>query len=164
VKEQNLPAYYFAYGSNMNPERMLRRGARFKGYRRGVLKNYELRFNKLRLNGSAAANAVFKPGARLEGVLYELENPAEAIEALDRAEGYPSHYDRKILPVETPEGKLVDAVVYLAQPWVVKEGLVPEREYFEHLLRACGLGILTDEYCAELKRLYRSLYGEEPAL
>lgn len=155
---EKLPKYYFAYGSNMNPERMKERGVNYRWYKKAVLKDYRLVFNKERLNGSAAANIEPFPGAVVEGVLYELENPRRGIDNLDVYEGYPDHYDRMVVKVETEDGEVYDAIVYIAQPWRVFK---PLREYFNHLLEACKLGILSEGYCKRLKALYNYYFESE---
>ena len=55
----------------------------------------------------------------LEGAIYEVYE--EAIQELDRCEGYPKHYDRKIIKVHTTNGDEIDALVYIAQPDKVKD-------------------------------------------
>jgi len=166
MKETLVP-YYFAYGSNVNPKRMKERGAAFRSLRKARLKGYRLVFNK-RTKKGAAANVVEAPGEAVEGVLYELENPEEAIRNLDEREGYygpgeDNHYERLVMKVETPDGKLYDAVVYVAKnPEHLAEGLKPSEDYLAHLLIACELGLLSEGYCKNLKALYREFFGKEP--
>ena len=163
MDRKNRPVYYFAYGSNMDLDKMRYMvGANFKSYQRGVLKDYELVFNKALGGGTAAANIVPKEGSVVEGVLYELEDPYYDYFSLDMWEGYPDHYTVEILQVETEDDKTLPAVVYVAHPSKVKEGLKPTEEYFLHLLEACRLGILSEEYCQRLRRMYREFFGEEP--
>ena len=150
--------YYFAYGSNMNPERMRKRGVPFFSYRRAVLKDHRLAFNKLcRLyeGGFGCANVEPAKGEVVEGVLYEVDL-SEAIPTLDYYEGYPNHYERKVLKVETDDGE-VEAFVYIAHPSKVREGLKPSPEYLYHLLEACRLGLLSESYCERLKRLWEEI-------
>jgi cation transport regulator ChaC len=151
----NPPPFYFAYGSNMNPERMRERGAYFKNYMRGILKNYRLKFNKrcYTFKGFGCANVEPAEGEVVEGVLYELEKPREAIEMLDLYEGYPDHYNRLILEIETEKGKF-PAVVYIAQPWMIDDRLKPHFKYLVHLLEACRLKLLSDEYCKKIKAAF----------
>ena len=145
--------YYFAYGSNMNPNRMEERGAYFRSYRRAVLKGYKLRFNKRSIKGFGCANIEPAENQVVEGVLYELENPEEAINELDYYEGYPSHYGRKVLTVVTEDGEEVDAIVYIANPEVVDDSLKPTKNYLSNLLKACEMGILSEEYCEKLRKV-----------
>jgi len=164
---ENLPKYYFAFGSNMNKERMKKRNVRFTNAKRAILKDYRLVFNKkLSRNETSAANIEPAPGEVVEGILYELENPEEGITNLDYYEGYPAHYDRKILKVITPEdGKEYEAVVYVANPEWIEEGLKPSEDYFLHLLAPCKEGAeprLSPEYCEKLRQMYRTFFGKEP--
>ena len=151
----NPPPFYFAYGSNMNPERMKERGAHYESYTRAVLRNYRLTFNKrcYTYKGYGCANLEPSEGDFVEGVLYLLKNPREAIRKLDYYEGYPEHYNRLILEVETDRGTY-PAVVYLAQPWMVDSSLKPHPEYLAHLLEACKLKILSEDYCKKIKAAF----------
>ncbi|MDZ7686172.1 MAG: gamma-glutamylcyclotransferase family protein [Gammaproteobacteria bacterium] len=64
--------YYFAYGSNMNPERVEWREMPFVELHGGVLRDYRLVFNKrsAKYPGTASANVVASPDDRVEGALY----------------------------------------------------------------------------------------------
>lgn len=144
--------YYFAYGSNMNPDRVRKREMPFEEYHPGVLDGYRLVFNKRneRHPGAASANVVEAPNDWVEGVLYRLPAP-EGIHAMDPFEGYPVRYDRQRLPVW--HGDIIcHAWVYLANEEFVADGLKPARWYLEHLLK--GQPHLTEDY-------YRRLIGTE---
>jgi len=140
---------YFAYGSNMSLEQMNERitekGGEFRVLGRAVLRDYELRFNKAssRDASSGFANVVEKPGSVVEGILYEVDEKGMSL--LDAFEGVSGwHYQRKFLPVETPEGSKVEACVYVACPDSVREGLKPARGYLKLLLE--GRAFLSQEY------------------
>jgi cation transport regulator ChaC len=158
------PVYYFAYGSNANPDRMLKRGVRFKSYRRAVLKDHDLVFNKIRNNGSAAANVVPKKGAVVEGVLYELEDPEMGYANLDYYEGYPSNYIYEVMEVVDDDRNTYLAVVYVAHPSMIVEGLKPTEEYFNHILEGCRRKIFSEEYCKKLRAKFKEIFGKEPQL
>ena len=96
---------YFAYGSNLNVEVM-----------------------NLRCPGAAELSAAVLPGWRLaerfyadvepgegsdcvNGALYAIS--ADALESLDRCEGYPELYTRESLPVVDREGVRREALVYI---------------------------------------------------
>jgi cation transport regulator ChaC len=131
---RELVHYYFAYGSNMNPERVKKRQMDFHSARGGRLRHYQLAFNKrsVKYPGAASANVVPIPGAITEGVAYRLAAP-EQIEMMDPFEGYPHRYNRLPLRIHL-EGGDVDAWVYVANHEYVTEGLNPARWYLEHLL------------------------------
>ena len=152
-------SFYFAYGSNTNPARMEDRKVPFYSYRRGILKDHQLVFNKLcRLyeGGFGCANIEPSKGEVVEGVLYEVDLD-KAIPVLDFYEGYPNHYTRKIVKVETPEGEIIEAVTYVAHPSKVREGLKPHPDYLAHLLEACRLGLMSPQYCERLHRLMEEI-------
>ncbi|GAB3100531.1 gamma-glutamylcyclotransferase family protein [Pseudomaricurvus hydrocarbonicus] len=131
-----MSEYYFAYGSNMNAERMLDRGLRFHRALSGNLHGLGLAFNKRAADAPhrAYANVVHATGSRVEGVLYQLCDEAE-IAKMDPFEGAPRLYSRDIYEVETAEG-VIAAWVYIANRAMITEGLRPERWYLEHLLAA----------------------------
>ncbi len=145
-----MTALYFAYGSNMNPARMARRGMRYVDSMPAALGGWSLRFNKRAegKRGIAYANIVPEREGRVEGVLYRLTEAA-GITRMDPYEGYPVRYARRIMEVETREG-LQPAWVYIASPDWQEEGLVPERFYLNHLLS--GRPWLSDEYFRDLAR------------
>ncbi len=139
--------YYFAYGSNMNPARVAARIGSTRRVLAGVLHDHALRFDKAsRVAGIAHANVVPRPGERVEGALFELEQPGQ-IRDMDPFEGYPREYDRHRLPIMTREGTLA-AWVYIAAPGTTAEALRPAREYLEHLL--AGESFLSPGYHARL--------------
>lgn len=142
--------YYFAYGSNMNLTRVQHRQMGFTETFAGQLKNYRLVFNKrsLKYPGAGAANVVRSQGQVAEGIIYRLSDPRQ-IEVMDPFEGYPKHYDREHLLVETAKGKC-RAWVYLANPEYVDEDLKPAKWYLNHLL--AGRAFLSEGYVQSLSR------------
>ena len=130
---------YFAYGSNMNAERVRQRHMGFHAVQGGWLADYQLVFNKRSQKhpGAASANVVYRKGSRTEGVVYRLKG-ADQITVMDPFEGYPARYDRIILPVSIGQsagpGAQEQAWVYMANPAWVTGGLSPARWYLEHLL------------------------------
>jgi len=127
---------YFAYGSNMDQQRMTARGIHFSACQAAQLLGYRLHFNKKNLgsNSDAFANICPSENCITEGVLYEITD-AE-IARLDKAEGCPTHYYRTELQVHTNEGSLIPAQVYIATADMVDNGLNPARNYLQHLLEA----------------------------
>lgn len=126
--------WYFAYGSNMNPARMAARGLTVVAVQGGHLPGYRLSFDK-RATGKqqvAYANIAYAPGQRVEGVLYQLAAAAD-IALMDPFEGNPVRYSREVFPVIS-SGATVNAWVYVANPAMRSEGLLPEKRYMEHLL------------------------------
>lgn len=143
------PSHYFAYGSNMDPARVVDRGIRYTQISSAVLADYVLRFNKRSRNqkGAGHANIVVELGGRVEGVLYQLESPNE-IEKMDVFEHVPTNYTREVVSVETQTDTL-DVWTYFANPEVVLSGLKPPRWYLAHLLS--GRAYLSDRYIEMLE-------------
>ncbi len=142
---------YFAYGSNMNPEQMKKRGIRFKKRERAVIKGWRLEFNKMASRNpdrEGYANIVKDDKEFVEGILYEIAE--KDIQKLDRYEGCPNHYYRISVKVILESSNEVEAITYIANPNKVKEGLKPSKEYLSHLLKGCDL--LSKEYCEKLRK------------
>ncbi len=142
--------YYFAYGSNMNPERVKARGLEYTRVLGGQLRGYELAFNKYsaKREGSAA-NITRRENAVTEGVLYLLPEPEQII-AMDPFEGFPDHYTRKLLSIAT-KYEWVRAWVYIANQRFIRANLLPPRWYLDHLL--AGKQFLTQPYYERLKKV-----------
>lgn len=140
---------YFAYGSNMNAERMRERGL-------GVVRREGARLAGVRLGfdkgsgahpGAGHACLIHDPTAEVEGILYWLESVDE-IRKLDRFENTPINYSRELVRVTTASGP-VDCWTYFANPAVLQPGLRPPRSYLRHLLE--GRSELSAEYHARLQ-------------
>lgn len=82
---------YFAYGSNMNPERIRYRIPEARGLGRAVLKGWKL-------TERLYADIDRARGGRVEGVLYCISETE--LRRLDFYEGYPRTYERKAVMVE----------------------------------------------------------------
>lgn len=143
---------YFAYGSNCDPAVMEKKGVPFTARRRAVLRGYRLRFNKRahreRLPDTIGfANINEWPGGAVEGILYDLAR--EHLPALDRSERCPGHYQRIRVAVETELGP-EDCWAYKATPSMLAEGLVPSRNYVDHIL--AGREFLSQQYLDALNQ------------
>ena len=140
---------YFAYGSNMDPERMSERSISFSQRTHAILKGYRLEFNKVasRNPQEGYANVVKFQNGIVEGVIYEILD--SELSKLDRFEGYPDHYDRLMIKVQLDDGQKLEAIIYIAQPDKIAEGLKPSRDYLDHLLAAKD--ILSESYRRKLE-------------
>lgn len=138
---------YFAYGSNMNPQRMKDRRIRFTSRIPASLPGYSLRFNKVASRNSQEGFANIVPAVNdvVEGVLYDIYDAD--LQKLDEYEGYPEHYDRQKLTVLTAAGE-EEAIAYIACPDKIREGLKPTRKYLAHLLAAKDM--LSEDYYLRL--------------
>lgn len=141
-------AYYFAYGSNMNPQRMDARGVLVEEAMAARLPGFALCFNKRAHDhpGRAYANICHQVDAVVEGVLYRLADEQQ-IFRLDVFEGTPIYYSRERMAVQTERGP-VAAWIYIANPAWRSEGLAPSSAYLAHLL--AGREHLSTGYWAAL--------------
>ena len=139
VHEQADDIWYFAYGSNMDPSRMIKRNMNFTRRKPGTLNGYILAFNKIAyINpGVAYANVMPSEDGVVHGLLYRF--PLRDLPNLDSREGVSSgHYFRKEFEIGTDSGNQT-AVCYIACDDKVAEGLTPEKEYIDHILCGCDL-------------------------
>jgi gamma-glutamylcyclotransferase len=146
--------WYFAYGSNMNPARLVDGRLRCEGVdlsRRigGRLDGWRLTFDKVARSpaGSGAGNIVPLTGACVHGTLNEM--PDAGLAVLDVWEGVAGgHYERRVMPIERADsGERVEAITYVALKTAA--GLRPTREYLGHLL--AGRDLLPEKYWEWLK-------------
>jgi len=138
---------YFAYGSNMDPDRMHKRGVAFASRRSGILKDHTLVFNKTSSNALLGyANIVPEAGSRVEGIVYALHDAD--IHKLDAYEDYPVQYGRIPMEIFLEDGAKVICFVYVARSDRVKEGLKPSASYLAHLLK--GRDCLSEAYFNQL--------------
>ena len=141
--------WYFAYGSNMDAERLFSErlvpagvpaGPRIAGR----LDNWLLVFDKeaRRPAGAGAGNIVPRDGAVVHGTLNLL--PPEGFAVLDRYEGVDGgHYERRVVRVQRGDGEgEVDAITYVALK--TAGGLRPTRAYLAYLL--AGQDLLPPDY------------------
>lgn len=137
---------YFAYGSNCNPAVMAKKGVEFSSRARGTLIGYRVLFNKKALrerlpDGIGFANISKDSTGTVEGLVYEIVD--EHLERLDESERYPHHYARITVTVKTESG-LQECQTYQAQPDKTADGLVPSRNYLNHIL--AGRDFLSKQY------------------
>lgn len=143
---------YFAYGSNMDPDRIRERGLMvLKPPQAAQLQDFALRFNKRSRAQpvSGRANIVPQPAGIVWGILYNLHN-AEDISVLDRYEYAPIDYRRYVIEVLTQDTAVL-AWTYIAQPKVIDEHLRPSQTYLQHLLN--GASLLPADYRLSLEQI-----------
>ena len=141
--------YYFAYGSNMDKAQMKERKIEFTQMFSGIMRNWQLVFNKQAHNkvGAGYANITPKESSLVEGIIYKINE--ESIGKLDKHEVFPTHYQRLEMLIES-KGKLVKCTIYIANPTKIREGLKPEKCYLDLLLK--GGKFLSKEYKSFLKK------------
>lgn len=141
----------FTYGSNLDAARMAERCPSATGRRAARLLDHRLVFDKIALDrdGTGYANAVVAKGEVVEGGLYEISR--DDLLRLDRFEGHPHHYSRRLMAVVEADGERNVAWVYFATPDFRATSLVPRPEYVAHLL--AGRDLLSTGYAARLDAL-----------
>jgi gamma-glutamylcyclotransferase (GGCT)/AIG2-like uncharacterized protein YtfP len=100
--------YYFAYGSNMDITQMRYRCPKSVPIGAAVLRNYALVERQF-------ADIDYSPGNAVHGLLWRVSS--DCLKCLDRYEGYPHAYTRKLVNVSCKKAK-VRAVVYEMTPEV----------------------------------------------
>ncbi|MGI9326486.1 MAG: gamma-glutamylcyclotransferase family protein [Pseudomonadales bacterium] len=140
---------YFAYGSNMNPQRMQQRGLLVLSANGARLPEHALVFDKIGPEriGAGHANIVRMPGAEVQGVFYELGH-IEEIFKMDPFERAPINYGRDAVQVWV-QGRAQWAWTYFANPARRRTGLKPTADYLGHLL--AGSHFLSTDYCKALR-------------
>ena len=131
--------YYFAYGPNMNPEKMSLCQIPFSDRQCGKLIDYEFVMNHKRINGTAGANIRENEGSVVYGSLYTCT--FDSIDRLDRYEG--NMYSRQLVEITimgSSKTDIVTAHTYIALGDSTDDNLVDiSKEYLEHLLSGCDL-------------------------
>ncbi len=141
---------YFAYGSNMDISELKRYGVRVDSARgkQADLPGYVLKFNKSATgekakSGEGKGNIEPDPDGVVEGILWEVR--PKDMSKLARKEGARiGHYRRMRVRVHLADGTEEEAVTYIANPSMTKEGLKPTKEYLGHYLK--GKDLLSEKY------------------
>jgi len=143
--------YYFAYGSNMNFKQMKERCPDARFLKRAYLEGYRFVYDGYSDTRKGAVANIVEDKDKVWGGLFEVSE--ECIKNLDRCEGYPKVYERKVLTVKDDEGNTYEAIVYLRKP---RDKGKPSEEYRKVVLEGakdCGL---PEEY---IKQYLEADYG-----
>ena len=117
---------YFAYGSNINLDQMEYRCPDATVVGPVVLENYELLFRR---NGCATIAP--KEGEQVQGLLWSITQPCER--SLDRYEGHPRFYNKRMVTVRDSEGRSLSAMVYIMDEQF-REPMLPTDTYYNGIL------------------------------
>lgn len=113
---------YFAYGMNTNVDQMANRCPQACSLGRAFLPNHKFRF-------AGYADVVEHPGVGTDGVLWDITE--DCLRELDALEGYPTFYQRKVVPI-WQKGEVIEAMVYfMVDPPIDYE---PSSHYVKMLL------------------------------
>jgi gamma-glutamylcyclotransferase len=131
--------HYFAYGSNLDTDQLRERVGTFGTIGKAVLGGYRLEFNKRsKCDGSAKANLASDSGTRVEGVVFELDEPQ--MKKLDVAE---KGYHRVVVSLE---GAAQEAVTYIANDDMIDDDLLPTRDYLDMIIKGAERFGLSEFY------------------
>lgn len=114
---------YFAYGSNINLEQMEHRCPDALLVGPVTLQNYELQFR-----GSGFATVAPKKNCVVHGLLWKLTPSCE--QSLDRYEGYPRHYIKEVVTVQTADGSKIPVMAYIMAEPMCRQPALPSPYYY----------------------------------
>lgn len=117
---------YFAYGSNINLGQMEYRCPDASVVGPVVLEGWELLFRR-----GGFATIAPKEGETVHGLLWSLTRSCER--SLDRYEGYPRFYDKKMVTVRDSEGRSLSVMAYIMDDRF-REPMLPAESYYNGIL------------------------------
>jgi gamma-glutamylcyclotransferase len=152
---------YFAYGSNLDWDRMKDRCPQSVKLYRAVLRDHCLAFTRTSTKGHGVADIVESQGENTWGVVYEV--PEDNLPKLNKCEGYKSNrlkYENSYNPefivvyIENEHARPVRVIAYKA---IETPGPhVPNREYLNHIICGARHWGLPAEYVEMLKAIETS--------
>lgn len=132
-------SYYFAYGSNMLPERLLKRIEKYHKAFPSKLSGHKFTYNKKSIDGTAKANIEPIDNNEVHGVCYEIDQ--DAFDILNKFEG---GYDRRNITITTDKGEETKAITYISQS--IDNELSPSGEYTKLILEGAKHWELDNSY------------------
>ena len=117
---------YFAYGSNINLGQMEYRCPDASVVGPVVLDGYELLFRR-----GGFATIAPKEGEQVQGLLWSITPMCER--SLDRYEGYPRFYDKRMVTVRDAEGRSLSVMAYIMDERF-REPMLPTDTYYNGIL------------------------------
>jgi gamma-glutamylcyclotransferase len=124
----------FSYGANMDLDSVKDRGLRYFNYEPATLRGYKRVFNKASMFYEYSyANIIEDLSKNVTGLLSEITY--NDLKLLDRYEGYPNHYFRKVVHIKKDDGEITKAITYIATPKTINNNLKPTEEYLEKITR-----------------------------
>ena len=117
---------YFAYGSNINLGQMEYRCPDASVVGPVVLEGWELLFRR-----GGFATIAPKEGETVQGLLWSITQSCER--SLDRYEGYPRFYDKKMVTVRDSEGRSLSVMAYIMDDRF-REPMLPTESYYNGIL------------------------------
>ena len=138
-------AYYFAYGSNMLPKRLLERIKKYHTAFQAMLPEHHFVYNKKSIDGTAKANVESDGVAAVHGVCFEIDEDDLAI--LKKYEG---GYDQRNIVVTTRNGNKTKAVTYISDS--IDSALAVSDKYKSMVLKGAEYWEFSESYMSEYLR------------
>lgn len=117
---------YFAYGSNINLDQMALRCPAAQVVGPVTLEGWELLFRR-----GGFATIAPKEGEKVTGLLWSITPACER--SLDRYEGYPRFYDKRMVTVQDSEGRALSVMAYIMDERF-REPMLPSDSYYQGIL------------------------------
>jgi len=148
---------YFAYGSNMQYQRLKDRVRNLRKVSKVFAPNYKLRTNKIGDDGSGKANIESDEKSLVWGVLWAIPKTSQT--ELDKAEGYyqgrhDSHYKHENIIVFDEGHVPWKAMTYIACNGRIAEGDLPVNlDYYNFIVEGARENKLTKEYIEQIEKI-----------
>ena len=144
-------SWYFAYGSNLSKQQMLRRTGYIPISRPAGLSNFQLAFRQVLVGEDVYATIVPAPGKVVQGVAY-LCSP-HAMAQLDVFEGVAENcYRRESVQVTAQTGEVLNCIVYFGEKFR-SEAAVPSSNYLNLILTGAQEHQLPPDYFQQIKTI-----------
>ena len=145
--------HYFAYGSNMHPQRLEQRVPSSRALTWARLAHHRLCFHKNGKDGSGKCNVLFTGDARHQvcGVVYRM--CAGERHLLDAAEGLGAGYDLTRQTVVCHQGHEHEVFFYVATPTHIDDRLQPFAWYKQLVVDGARAHGLPAHYLAQLREV-----------
>ncbi|RTL59998.1 MAG: gamma-glutamylcyclotransferase [Sphingobacteriales bacterium] len=143
----------FAYGSNMNLNRLTKRVPSAMKVTNAFLPGYKLLCNKISNDGSAKANIIWTdtPADLVWGVLFTIDSNEKVL--LDKAEGLGKGYNEDTFTFFDEANKSYTAQIYLADSKSIDNTLLPYDWYKEFIVTGAIQNKLPAEYISQLQSI-----------
>ncbi len=143
--------WYFAYGSNLSKQQMLRRTGSIPPSRVVWLAHYQFAFRRVLEGNDVFATIHPKQGSIVHGVAYQCSRIAMI--QLDQFEGVAENcYRREMVDVTAGFGELLRCIVYIGQAFT-EESAQPNASYWDSIRTGAQEHRLPIEYINGLTRL-----------
>lgn len=133
--------YYFAYGSNMFPPRLLERIEKYHYGFRATAIRYEFTYNKKGADGTAKANIKHSEQNQIHGICFEIDK-----EDFNKLDDYEKGYDKQRITLRI-NGKSESAQTYISS--LTDESISPSSEYKNLVLQGARHWGLDTKYVSD---------------